>query len=179
MGLDMYLNKKTYVENEKHVITIKKDGRDHPHINPERISEITEQIAYWRKVNHIHAWFVENVQDGVDDCGEYEVSKKQLLELVKVCKTIESTAVMKNGKVNAGYIYENGEKKPILEDGEYVTNPEEVAKKLLPTQAGFFFGSTDYDQWYMDDIRRTIEQIESGLSDIDNWEVGYYYHSSW
>ena len=28
------------------------------------------QIASWRKANAIHKWFVDNVQDGVDDCGD-------------------------------------------------------------------------------------------------------------
>ena len=25
-------------------------------------------VAYWRKANAIHSWFVENCQDGVDEC---------------------------------------------------------------------------------------------------------------
>ncbi len=30
---------------------------------------IQEEVAYWRKANAIHKWFVENVQDGQDDCA--------------------------------------------------------------------------------------------------------------
>src|SRR6187549_2040929 len=80
MGLDMYLNKKTYVKNwshmaekERHKITVRKGGRIRKDIKPERISEITEQVAYWRKANAIHRWFVEKVQGGKDDCENYEV----------------------------------------------------------------------------------------------------------
>ena len=38
--------------------------------------------AYWRKANQIHAWFVDNVQQGNDDCGEYYVSHEKLKELL-------------------------------------------------------------------------------------------------
>ncbi|NLK92374.1 MAG: hypothetical protein GX273_04465 [Bacteroidales bacterium] len=40
------------------------------------------EIMYWRKANEIHNWFVENVQNGVDDCGYYEVSIDQLYDLM-------------------------------------------------------------------------------------------------
>jgi hypothetical protein len=41
-----------------------------------------EQVGYWRKANQIHRWFVENVQDGVDNCGEYTVTREKLDELL-------------------------------------------------------------------------------------------------
>ena len=31
------------------------------------------EVAYWRKANAIHGWFVYNIQDGVDDQNEYYV----------------------------------------------------------------------------------------------------------
>ena len=69
MGLDMYLHKKTYVKNweymspeELHEVTVKKNGQELPNIKKERISSIEESVAYWRKANHIHQWFVDNVQ---------------------------------------------------------------------------------------------------------------------
>jgi hypothetical protein len=91
MGLDMYLTKKTYVgaHYEHRKVTgdlfIKVEDRVLP-IKFNRISEIIEQVGYWRKVNAIHKWFVDNVQKGVDDCGEYEVSYEKLLELKALCK---------------------------------------------------------------------------------------------
>lgn len=42
-------------------------------------------LLQWRKANQIHGWFVENVQNGNDDCGKYEVSIKQLEELRELC----------------------------------------------------------------------------------------------
>jgi hypothetical protein len=46
------------------------------------------QIASWRKANAIHKWFVDNVQDGVDDCGEYKVTKEHLIQLHNTCNDI-------------------------------------------------------------------------------------------
>lgn len=40
-----------------------------------------EQVGYWRKANSIHKWFVENVQNGVDDCEYYFVSMGELVKL--------------------------------------------------------------------------------------------------
>ena len=42
--------------------------------------------AYWRKSNQIHAWFVDNIQGGEDDCGEYYVSHEKLRELRETCR---------------------------------------------------------------------------------------------
>lgn len=43
--------------------------------------------------------------------------------------------------------------------GETIVNPE-VCEEEFPTEAGFFFGSTAYDKWYVDDIDDTIEKLE-------------------
>lgn len=45
-------------------------------------------VAYWRKANQIHAWFVKHVQNGKDDCQEYHVSRDQLQLLVDNCKLV-------------------------------------------------------------------------------------------
>ena len=42
--------------------------------------------AYWRKANQIHNWFVTNIQEGNDNCGEYYVSQDKLIELLALCK---------------------------------------------------------------------------------------------
>jgi hypothetical protein len=46
------------------------------------------EITSWRKANAIHKWFVDNVQNGVDDCGQYKVTKEQLIQLHNVCNDI-------------------------------------------------------------------------------------------
>jgi len=89
----MYLNKRTYVgaEYEHRNVTgeVKIFANEKPvPVTFNRISEIIERVAYWRKANHIHNWFVQNVQSGKDNCGEYYVSKEKLKELIDLCKKV-------------------------------------------------------------------------------------------
>lgn len=139
---------------------------------------IFTEIAYWRKANEIHNYFVEYVQHGVDDCGTYDVSKKQLEDLLYKCKEVERIAVLEKSKVVNGYTFENGKEIPMYEDGEVIVNAEEVAA-ILPTQGGFFFGSTDYDKYYMEDIKYTIDILEKILEETDFDTEAVCYHSSW
>ena len=141
-------------------------------------NQIYESVGYWRKANAIHKWFVENVQDDNDDCGYYEVSKKQLEELLEVCNTVKSKTKMEHNYVKNGETFANNMWCPIVEEGDIIVNPE-VASELLPTQSGFFFGSTDYDQYYMQDIESTIEILTKVLEETDfNIEM-IVYSSSW
>ena len=139
---------------------------------------IIEDVGYWRKANAIHKWFVDNIQDGEDDCGYYEVAPEQLEELLNICKLIKQKCVLKKGKIANGYRFENGKEVPIMEDGEYIENPE-VAAKYLPTQSGFFFGGTEYDQWYMEDIDSAIEILTEVLKETDFDNQMVVYTSSW
>ena len=102
MGLDMYLHAKKHVEKIDWSKLDRENGlgMDSPEvINPlwkdivdtAGISEVAHDIygvsvdvtcAYWRKANQIHAWFVDNVQRGEDDCGDYYVSHEKLKELL-------------------------------------------------------------------------------------------------
>lgn len=51
-----------------------------------------KEVCYWRKANQIHRWFVENIQDGEDDCCRHRaVTKEDLESLLNACK-----AVLKN-----------------------------------------------------------------------------------
>ena len=90
MGLDMFLTKTRYLmENERQglVLTFPNEpGSSAPKAS--RVREIIEEIMYWRKANAIHAWFVDNVQDEVDDCGTYHVEKGQLRELLALAKQV-------------------------------------------------------------------------------------------
>ena len=149
MGLDMYLNKRTYVQywehngDDNYEVKVTKGGEP-TKINPKKVKYIVEEAGYWRKQNQIHRWFVENVQEGIDNCGEYYVSKEDLETLLDLCQ-----------KVKADH---------------------SLAQSLLPSASGFFFGGTEYDEWYFDGIDNTIQILEEALED----ERGdYYYSSSW
>lgn len=67
---------------------------------------------------------------------------------------------------------------------EVVANSDK-AGELLPTSKGFFFGSTNYDEWYFDDLKYTIDLIEKIIDFIDNGEkdeqadYSVVYEASW
>ena len=44
---------------------------------------------------------------------------------------------------------------------------ESVADELLPTEAGFFFGNTDYDEWYFNDVREVADKFTEILDTFD------------
>jgi hypothetical protein len=53
-----------------------------------------------------------------------------------------------------------------------------LANELLPPQAGFFFGSQEIDDWYLQGIQQTIDILDRVLSDsAQGWD--FYYRSSW
>jgi len=49
------------------------------------------------------------------------------------------------------------------------------ADELLPTTSGFFFGSTQYDEWYFNKLEDTIRDITPILSDGDIKDGDLYY----
>lgn len=159
MGLDMYLEKhhkavEGYLGEDLEDMKVN-NPKGYALVEPYIVKrgqyveweDLSEEVGYWRKANAIHKWFVDNVQNGVDDCGTYSVSKNQLQELLAACRLIESGA--------------------------------EMAEKVLPTQSGFFFGSTEYDEWYYEDIKSTIDILEKVLAETDFSNQTITYHSSW
>ena len=152
MGLDMYLSSK-------------KSGQD---------------AAYWRKANQIHRWFVENVQDGIDECQESDVSLGQLIELRDACKKVLGgskvvTGIVANGQTcspeTGGVFQDNLEVGGVIKDFT-------LAEKLLPTQGGFFFGGTDYDKWYLEELKDTVEKLTLLIDNAEKDEV-FVYCSLW
>ena len=45
----------------------------------------------------------------------------------------------------------------------------DMASEWLPTSSGFFFGSTEYDEYYWEDLKHTEEALEEILQETD-WE---------
>jgi hypothetical protein len=191
MGLDMYLekcNRKVWGYKDFDLDAMKLDKPElYQELKPlvyRRGSErfqwesFFEEVGYWRKANAVHQWFVKNVQGGIDNCQRYEVHKDQLEKLLEICKTIQRKTKMEDGLVKNGEKYTNGVWCPQYQEGQTVVNPE-IAAALLPTCEGFFFGSVEYDQWYMEDINSTIEILTKVL-DTTNFDIDMIvYCSSW
>ena len=157
MGLDMYLEARRFVsgyshstDEEKELFKSITEAVGLQDMNDERFATVSVNVAYWRKVNAVHDWFVRNVQDGEDDCKTYRVSREQLRELGELCERVARSG-----------------------DPEY-------AAIHLPTASGCFFGSTDYDEYYFQDIDWTAKRLAqiAGLPEGMNG-FDFYYSSSW
>ena len=80
MGLDMYLYRHITPKDGSVIVDGKKLNN---------VFQIRQEVAYWRKANAIHKWFVDNVQGGEDDCGEYIVPRSKLIqELYSIIKEV-------------------------------------------------------------------------------------------
>lgn len=150
MGLDMYLHAKRYLwsfADESEDKTIADEVQKLAKIPEDfEVKEIVIKAGYWRKANQIHRWFVQNVQDGKDDCGTYYVDRQSLIDLRDLCKKVSEN--------------------------------KDLAPTELPTESGFFFGNTEYDDWYYQDLAETIEIIDKALT-LDQAQWDFEYHSSW
>lgn len=91
-----------------------------------------EEIAYFRKVNFLMAFF--NYEG---NCEYVEIDREQVEELIDRCNQV------------------------LLH--------KSLAKELLPTTSGFFFGSTDYDEYYFDSVRDVLNTFNLILDDTD-WD---------
>lgn len=147
MGLDMYLDRKKYIW-DKEKDNLKISGVEGVKAN--KVKYITEEVMYWRKANAIHKWFVDNVQEGNDDCKEYYVTIEDLEKLLGVIETIL--------KSKARCV---------------------IAEELLPNESGFFFGSTEYDEYYFEDLKETVKGLKTIIKDNTNSGWEFYYNSSW
>lgn len=125
MGLDMYLSAKKYVEKINWSAIRDSDSMDYaaatfPQWNSiveiadmSHIADVNDiygvsvsvNAAYWRKANQIHKWFVDNVQDGNDNCGEYYVSHTQLKELLTTCRQALLNKDPKELQPSAGFFF--------------------------------------------------------------------------
>ena len=187
MGLDMNLYRETYVKNwdfqketERHEVTIKRGGKIRTDIKPERVMSVVEDVAYWRKANAIHNWFVEHCGEGVDECQRIGVSREDLQTLLKTINTVLDSIELVDGKVLAGKRFDTETKQliEIYEDGKVVKDAT-IAKSLLPTQKGFFFGNTDYDETYVEDLTYTKDVLEDLLAQPEDIDQDFYYQASW
>jgi len=191
MGLDQYL-----ITNSKAMsMAINKVDEEAPEYGANWVKYRAETgiVAEWRKANQIHKWFVHNVQDSKDDCGYYEVEPEQLEELLEAVNEVLGSTKLVKGWIRCGYTYDHNMNKVYNTREGMVLEDSSTARRLLPTQEGFFFGGTAYDQYYWEDLESTKAQLEAILETVeeneerwgwqfkgdDGWLLRLQYHSSW
>lgn len=181
MGLDMYLRQSEYFSGYNFLRNSADPERRGQVSRFDRLAEcvkakpaaeapsihVETTVAYWRKANAIHGWFVRELADGVDQCQQIEVTRANLQSLVAQCKAVKAT--MDRAK----------------EAGKGLVIPDEENNPLPPTE-GFFFGDIDDAQWYYDDLTETITKLEKILEDTapapgdEPWDVPtFIYQASW
>jgi len=155
MGLDMYLTAEKFVSGYQHdkdenyakILGLLKINE----VDVDRGMTVGVTVGYWRKANAIHNWFVQNAQNGEDDCRRTYVSREQLEELRDSC-------VAALAAYNEGDLAE--------------------AENVLAPASGFFFGSTQLDDGYKADLEDTIKIVDKCLSDKFK-DFSFYYQASW
>jgi hypothetical protein len=75
------------------------------------------------------------------------------------------------------YYVDRADLRELKELCEKVLADNSLAEELLPPTGGFFFGSTDLDEYYFTDLRNTIEIIDHALALPEDWMIEY--QSSW
>ena len=83
MGLDMYLTAKRYIYDFGDDSMPLRDALKELKVNDMCVKELSYEAGYWRKANQIHKWFVDNVQNGVDNCREHLVTIEELEKLLE------------------------------------------------------------------------------------------------
>jgi hypothetical protein len=131
----------TYEKIKQHIKHFKDNEINH------QWRSLRTEVAYWRKANQIHNWFVVHVLNGVDECGTYEVRKESIQELHNLC---------------VGILFKKA-----------------TPQKVLPTKSGFYYGSTDYDHFYMYEIKQTASILENILKNLQFDTHYLVYNFSW
>ena len=185
MGLDIFLYKKNprYTEEEAFATykalpyeIWKEMAEKQPEWKP------IEEIAYWRKANMVHGFFmtckgywVEGIGNEDDhDCGYKHIPISELERLLDTCKTIVDNGFNYNGK-HLELTAENLEEKDAEDCKPFDI---ELCEEYLPTERGFFYGSYDYDGWYLSDVVDTYEMLTK-LKKDGEFSGDIYYHPWW
>jgi hypothetical protein len=145
---------------------------------------VSKCVGYWRKANAIHGWFVRELAEGVDKCQRIEVSMADLLRLRDECVRAlanrdqaipgkEETITINGEAQNIAEVILNEWANQSMRTGVQVLDDDPLA----PTE-GFFFGGTERDEWYYNQLEQTVELINA-LRACDSDLYSYYYQASW
>lgn len=121
---------------------------------------VFDQLARIVRTNQVFNWFITNVMSGNINKNYYEVTKQNLEDLLNACNKVKNSCVHNNGK--------------------YVVN-ENVAEEHLPfmTEKGLFFGSSIYDDNYVNQIIETENIINNILNTTDFEKETVYFNAIW
>lgn len=150
MGLDMYLRATKYISS---------------YTEPETLRAIAKVVEADKIMNEdtlgasvditIGYWRKANaIHDWFmqltdeDNCQPVYLERQRLVELLNTCSEVSAA------------------------------KDDNLSAQLLPTASGFFFGSTEYDEYYYGQVDETIKLIKRVLDNTDDsWS--FEYQASW
>lgn len=155
MGLDMYLYLRKYESDL--------DNQKYP-FYPKELKELEDKIAQ-RNFKSIYTEFQVGYWRKANAIHKWFVDN--CADGVDECQEIYVTKEKAEELLN--FVNQ------ILEDNA-------KAAELLPTESGFFFGSTEYDEWYYEDLKYTKELLSDVLRTVRSISKPHYsiiYQASW
>lgn len=111
-----------------------------------------EEYHYWRKFNALHGYIVNTFADGVDECQTIEIGKDGVAKIVSALK--KTLRMLKSKK---GFDADELPVKPV---------------------GGFFFGSTDIDDYYKSNVEDAIKVFSELYESLADDET-VFYEASW
>ena len=109
------------------------------------------EVAYFRKVNFLLPFFGYE-----ENCSDLEIEKCQVKDIVDVCTRILE-----------------------IKENQGIDEAVKIADEELATEGGFFFGSTEYDECYFNDVEDVLNKFTTILNETDWDNETVYMHCWW
>ena len=124
------------------------------------------ELMEWRKANQIHRWIIDNSEETLEEERTTIISMGKLKELLEIINDI---------------IHLTPKEKMCIRLQNGLDFNVEKAQKLLPTCSGFFYGGTEYDEWYLEQLIETKEFLEKIINNdkLGNLDRKLKYIASW
>lgn len=152
-----------------------------------------EEVIYMRKENAIRRWFAENLEN-FEDNGLTNIPKEKFEEIVEAMSN-----VIVEGGIHDFYMRyancletdDNDMYRELVDDihkfvedgGEKYEKFCNAANKYLPSEAGFFFGSTDYHFSYIRGVCLYYYKFDEFLNEMnesgEEWDEGTVEYWEW
>ena len=155
-------------------ITFYKAKRLKDNETKERLEEIRKELAteYLKSIDERNSKLINELED--------EKEKINPLDEVAYFRKVNFLIPFFGYEENCSNIeIDKYQVEDLIEACKEVLANHDKASFLLPTQEGFFFGSTDYDDWYFDDVQNVKEKFEEVLADFDMDEDILIMHCWW
>ena len=146
MGLDMYLfkcKKAAYESGNRAEISaaFKKGLRSYWYREKPKNSP---SMVCWRYANQVYRWLLEHTDVDVNSEDYVKISRHEILSLLQTCHMVLNTGIDDNG-----------------------TPKQSVCEKLLPTMDGPNFGELEYNEFYVEQVRETFDDVQALFESVD------------